>query len=429
MDPKTYLQSLVIAALIGIPVALLALGFVWLEQHLTDFLWTTMPNHLGDSAPPWWWILLVPTVGGLLVAFARLLPGDGGHDPAKGFSAVPTQPREIGGVMLAALITLSCGAVLGPEAPLIALGSAFGLAIALVVRRGKAKAPLLASTGSFASIASIFGNPVNTAFFMLEAGAPQGAMLVPALVPGLLAAGVGYVVYTGTADWAGLPPIQLAIPGLPEYTSVSLSDLLLAIVIGIATAIVAAFVHASSRQLSTRVSRVSPFVVVPLAGLVVGTCAVIYTEATGRPVSEVLFSGQTGLATEVAVTGVGTLLLLLVLKAVAYLVSLGGGFRGGPVFPALFLGVCVGTLVSVTTDMSITATTGAGVAAGMAAMLRLPLSGALFGLLMMGSVGLDATPVVIVAATVAYVADLGLETAVAKRAAAGAPPPAAPGPA
>ena len=172
--------------------------------------------------------------------------------------------------------------------------------------------------------------------------------------------------------------------------------------------------HRSSRQLSTRVSQVSPFVVVPLAGLVVGSCALIYTEATGRPVSEVLFSGQTGLATEVAVTGVGTLLLLLVLKSVAYLVSLGGGFRGGPVFPALFLGVCVGTLVSVTTDMSITATTGAGVAAGMAAMLRLPLSGALFGLLMMGSVGLDATPVVIVAATVAYVADLGLEAVGAK---------------
>ena len=125
----------------------------------------------------------------------------------------------------------------------------------------------------------------------------------------------------------------------------------------------------------------------------------------------------------------GTLLLLLLLKAVAYLVSLGGGFRGGPVFPALFLGVCVGTLVSVTTDMSITATTGAGVAAGMAAMLRLPLSGALFGLLMMGSVGLDATPVVIVAATVAYVADLGLETAVAKRSAAAGPAPAAPDPA
>ena len=59
--------------------------------------------------------------------------------------------------------------------------------------------------------------------------------------------------------------------------------------------------------------------------------------------------------------------------------------------------------------MSITATTGAGVAAGMAAMLRLPLSGALFGLLMMGAPGLDATPVVIVAATVAYVADLALE--------------------
>ena len=64
-------------------------------------------------------------VAGLLVApVIRFLPGKGGHSPADGFKAgegAPT-PAQLPGVLLAALATLSLGVVLGPEAPLIALG-------------------------------------------------------------------------------------------------------------------------------------------------------------------------------------------------------------------------------------------------------------------------------------------------------------------
>jgi H+/Cl- antiporter ClcA len=41
------------------------------------------------------------------------------------------------------------------------------------------------------------------------------------------------------------------------------------------------------------------------------------------------------------------LALLVLAKGVAYTLSLGAGFRGGPVFPALTLGLAAGTLAAI----------------------------------------------------------------------------------
>ena len=76
----------------------------------------------------------------LSIAITRL-PGTGGHVPANGLSSGggPTQPIELPGVLVAALATLGLGLVLGPEAPLIALGSIVGLAVTLFARVGEAE--------------------------------------------------------------------------------------------------------------------------------------------------------------------------------------------------------------------------------------------------------------------------------------------------
>ena len=73
--------------------------------------------------------------------------------------------------MLAALATIGLGLVLGPEAPLIALGSGLGL---LAVRLVRKDAPeqlraLVAAAGSFAAISFIFGSPLIGAVILIEA--------------------------------------------------------------------------------------------------------------------------------------------------------------------------------------------------------------------------------------------------------------------
>ena len=83
------------------------------------------------------------------------------------------------GVLLAAVAGIGLGVVLGPEAPLIALGGGLALLTVDLARKG---APdqvklVMAAAGSFAAISTIFGNPVIGAVIIIEAAGLGGPML------------------------------------------------------------------------------------------------------------------------------------------------------------------------------------------------------------------------------------------------------------
>jgi H+/Cl- antiporter ClcA len=163
---KQYIGALVLAAILGIPISAIAYGFLALVAVIQHYLFFDLPDQIfGGTAPAWWpvpWLVLC----GLLTALTiRSLPGNAGHSPAFGFVAGggPATGRELPGIVLAALTTLSLGAVLGPEAPLIAIGG--GLA-ALTVRLARKDAPpmalmIMASAGSFAAISTLLGSPYS----------------------------------------------------------------------------------------------------------------------------------------------------------------------------------------------------------------------------------------------------------------------------
>ena len=86
-------------------------------------------------------------IAGVIVALAIMrLPGDGGHIPANGPKAGggPTLPIELPGILLAAIATIGLGIVLGPEAPLIALGSGLGV---LAIRLSRRDVPAAGAHG------------------------------------------------------------------------------------------------------------------------------------------------------------------------------------------------------------------------------------------------------------------------------------------
>jgi len=406
-----YVRLLVVAAILGVPISAAAYGFLALVSYLQKELFIHLPHGLGYSTAPAWWPLPMLVIGGVLAALAiRYLPGNGGASPAAGFAVhPPPAPVQLPGVILAALASLAFGAVIGPEMPLIALGGGLAVLATKAARRRPVPAQgvqVLGGAGSFAAIATLLGSPITGAFLLMEASGLGGPTMDLVLVPGLLAAGVGALIFVGLDSLTGLGTFSLAIPHLPAYSRPDVAQFGWAIVIGLA----AALLGPAILWLSLAVHRYAEkrvMIVLPLAGVAVAALTIIYTQATGKPASDVLFSGQNETGTLVqhaASYSVGALVLLLACKTLAYGVSR-GSFRGGPIFPALFIGTAGGVAMSHLPGLPLVAAVAMGIGAMTVAVLKLPLTSVLLASLLVLSDAAKVMPLVIVAVVVAYVAD------------------------
>ena len=128
VPPRQFLALLLLAAVVGLVVSLASWCFLQLVHYMPEWVYEDLPDAVGyEHGAPLWWYLPACAFAGLVVAFAIVrLPGRGGHIPAHGLNAGPTQPIDLPGVMLAAVAALGLGLVLGPEAPLLALGGGLG---------------------------------------------------------------------------------------------------------------------------------------------------------------------------------------------------------------------------------------------------------------------------------------------------------------
>jgi H+/Cl- antiporter ClcA len=427
LKSRSYVQLLLLAAIVGVPVSAVAYGFLELVDALQTGLFTDLPKELGFDSTPMLWPVPLLAISGLLTALSiRLLPGTGGHSPADGFKAGGvTPPIDLPGVFCAALATLSFGAVLGPEAPLIALGSGLG---ALAVRLAAKDAPdmagaVIAAAGSFAAISTLMGSPLLGAFLLLEAAGLAGPMVGVVLLPGLLAAGVGSLIFIGLDHITGLGTFSLTIPNVPDFGDPTVAMFGWALAFGL----VAPFLGHGIRTLALWLRpRVEPRMVLlmPLLGVVVAGLAILFGEATDKDYTQVLFSGQTAvgpLVDQAATWSTGALLLLIACKGLAYAICL-SSFRGGPIFPAIFLGAAAGVAAADLPGMSLVPAVAMGMGAMSTVMLGLPLTSTLLAALLLGTPALNALPLVIVAVVVAYVLNARLMPA-PEAPAEGAPAP------
>src|SRR5262249_4434842 len=415
VDPGTLLRSrqyrglLVIAAIIGVVVSLASWGFLELVHGIPQGVYTDPPDQLRyDTAPAWWPLPLLP-LAGILTAFAiERLPGRGGHVPADGLKTggAPTQPIELPGVLLAALATLGLGLVLGPEAPLIALGMGLGIIAMRGVRRDAPQQALtiMAAAGSFAAISTIFGSPVIRAVVIIQAAGLGGAMLPLVLLPGLIAAGIGSLLFIGLGDWTGLSTSAWALTplNLAPFPGPDGSDFGWTILLALAAAVVT-FVIVELARLSMRIVARRPFALTTVAALVVGGLAIAFSQATDQSTNAVLFSGQDSFGTLFSAPALplSTLGLLIVFKGLAWSLSL-GSFRGGPTFPAIFLGVTAGILAGHLPGFAQSPAVAVLMGAAVVAVLRLPLSSVVIALLLTAKAGIAVSPLVIVAVVIAY---------------------------
>jgi len=363
---RRYVALLILAAVLGVVISFLIYWFLKLVADVQSWAFTDVPKGLGFHGEPAWWPLLPLAVAGVIVgATIRYLPGRGGHSPADGFKTGGVAGSvELPGIFLAAVASIGLGAVVGPEAPVIALGGGLAvLAVKLARRDMEPRAgAVIAATGSFAAISTVLGNPLAGAVLLLEASGLGGPMAMIVMIPGLVGAGVGSLIFLGLDSWTGYGTFSLAIPDLPPAPHLTIAQFAWAL-------------------------------------------AIAFGEATGKSSSAVLFSGQDALPPlleNAASYTAATLVLLVVCKGLAYSLAL-SSFRGGPTFPGMFIGAAGGLALSHLAGLPPITGAAIGIGAMTAGMLQLPITSVLLTTLFLGSYGISVLPLVIVAVVVAFV--------------------------
>ena len=422
---RRYLALLVLSAALGVVVSFAAYWFLKAIAEVNAWTFTDLPHGLSLDPVPTWWPIVPLGVAGLAVGFiVRAAPGGGGEVPIEGFKpGGVTPPGHLLGIALAALASIGLGAVVGPEGPLIALGG--GLAYLLIWIRNRdvpAQTGLMvAATGSFAAVSTLLGSPILGAILLLEASGLGGVTASVALVPGLLGAGIGSLVFVGLDAWTGFGTFSLTVPNLAAVGRPTVAGIAWAVAVGLAGAALCQVIHLLARRLLALVER-RVVLITALVGLATGALAILYNQRTGHSAADVLFSGQAalpGVIQNSASYSVGALLLLILCKGLAYIGGL-SSFRGGPTFPAMFIGAAGGIALSHLPGLAVVPGAAIGVAAMTVAILRLPITTVLLTAVFFGNDGIALTPLIIVAVVVSYVTSVWLDDAVGRRADDGA---------
>ncbi|MEU9918317.1 chloride channel protein [Streptomyces sp. NPDC051001] len=400
-----YRKLLIFSALIGIPISLAAFGFLVGLHELEHVIWADLPKAWGWDTPPAWWPLPLLAVAGLVVGLVVThLPGAGGHIPAYGLQAGGASAAALPGVIIAAAASLPLGAVLGPEAPLIALGAGLAMLFRQLVRAPATpqSTALLYSAGAAAAIAAIFGNPLIAAVLLIEVAGVGGPQLFIVMLPALLSSGVGAVVFTGFGRWTGLETGSLTVHFPTSPPRLDTGDVVWSIALAAGVGALLHLVIIGGRLTVVFVAG-SPLVRTVTCAVAAGGCAALYAVITGRTPVEVASSGQAtlaGLAADPHAWGVGALLAVLLFKSAAYALCL-GSLRGGLVFPALFLGAAAGVLLAPLPGLGVIPGVAVGMAAASAATLRLPVSSVALVVLVLGNS--ETIPVVILASVTSFI--------------------------
>ncbi|MDQ1068648.1 ion channel protein [Streptomyces canus] len=356
---RALLPLILPASVVGVGASLLLLGVSAAAEELQHVLWRTLPDALGVGRYSVLWMLVMLTATGVAVGLVVWkVPGHAGPDPATtGLDAPVLPPAVLPGLVLATALTLAGGPSLGPENPIIAVnvGLAFWLGRRLAPRLPRGLWPALAEA---ATIGALFGTPVAAALVISEALAGRqlrGALWDNVFGP-LAAAAAAALTTTLVAD----PTFDL---GLPAFGQPDWGDLLAVLVVASAAALLGMVAVLSFPYVHGAFARLRhPMVALPVGGLVLGLLAAVGGHLT-------LFKGldEIGeLAADPAGWSAGEYATMTVVKLAALLVAASCGFRGGRIFPAVFVGVAFGLCAHALVDAVHPAL---GVGAGVLGML------------------------------------------------------------
>ncbi|MFK0174655.1 ion channel protein [Streptomyces xanthochromogenes] len=338
VSARTLLPVVVPALAVGVGCSLLFLAISAVAERLEDVWWKDLPGALGIGGYSSLWMIAVLTLTGVLVGLVVWkAPGHAGPDPATlGLGeSEPLRAHVVPGLLVANVLMLAGGPSLGPENPIIAANAALAFWLGT---RAVPKAPgrMWVPLATAATLGALFGTPVAAALVVSEALAgkplPVKGSLWDNLFGPLLAAAAGALTTTLLAS----PSFDL---GLPPFGKPGWEDLLAAVVLaclaaalGMLAVCLFPYVHRAFGQLR------HPMLMLPLGGLVLGLLGALGGHLT-------LFKGlhEVGeLAADPDGWSAGRFAVMAVVKLAALVIAASCGFRGGRIFPAVFIGAAFG---------------------------------------------------------------------------------------
>lgn len=273
-------------------------------------------------------------LGGLLVglvakfAWPRQLPVDVVEANALHGGRIPM--RDNFRVAAQTILSNGFGASVGLEATYAQAGGGLASTIGQWLRIRRADLRTLVGAGAGAAIGAAFGAPLTGAFYAFEV--VIGAYAPAALAPVAVAALAAVLVTRGL----GVEPYLLVVAPPEQVTT---ADYLLYAVFGVICALIGVAIMRAQTEIERLVSRVR---IPPLWRPVIGGF-ILMPIAWTTP--QALSAGHGALHLELALQPAITFLaLVFVLKALASIVSLSFGFRGGLFFASLFLGSLLGPI-------------------------------------------------------------------------------------
>jgi chloride channel protein, CIC family len=287
--------------------------------------------------------VLVPSLGGLLLGVAFLLLQR--WRPAREIDPIEANALHGGrmsfrGSVIVALQTVwssGVGASVGLEAGYTQLASGLAASLGRAFHLRRADQRIMVGCGAAAAIAGAFGAPLAGAFYAFEL--VIGGYTPASLTPVGVAAVAGYFVTHGFAA------LSLGI-GVGPVGDVLGRDLAIAALLGILAALFGIAIMrgvALCEALLTKTG-IWPPLRPALGGLGVGLLALLAPQVMSSGHGALHFAGIVSLP-------LAAIAAVFVLKAIASVISLGSGFRGGLFFATLLLGALGGRLFAAGFDM------------------------------------------------------------------------------
>jgi len=337
--------QLLAAVVIGLVSGLLAVAFRFLLLEGTSAVWGAPYNLVAAAQDlPWYAVVGIPVAGGLflgLILYPRA-PNTSGAGVPDVIEAMVERGGDIHHrttfyKMLATLISLSCGASVGREGPMVHIGASIGSAVARVLRVAQEWRIVFLACGAAGAIAATFNAPMAGMLFAAE------IILIDFQVGYLSQIAVSAVTATVVSHQflGDLPTFDVPSVSLVHYWEIPVF-LLLGLIAGVLSIVVI--------KLISRVEDSFNATAIPLqfrpavGGVILGAVALWCPHVLGVG----YFTMNQALSTELIPV---LIVSILIAKVIATVCCVGSGFSGGVIAPSLFLGALIGSLCGISVQM------------------------------------------------------------------------------